>query len=164
MGWGLFNDLWYIITLRLGIWNKLSSVRQKLVEVPPSLFQSFSPSWGRQAAGILGCIWLSEMWWRYLPVWIRRCPSTFLGRHCLEPSPWRILFGSMSIRLNIGLIEWCLVEDAGCLWNWCCKWIACAGVVFGYGPLHTHFTHIHSHKLVAMLRCEAFTANSSSQF
>ena len=120
----------------------------------PPLFSLSVQAGGRQAAGILGCTWLSKMWWRYLPVQKRRWPSTFFGRHCSEPSPWQILFGLMSIRLNIGLIEWCLVEDAGCLWNWCCKWIACAGGAFGYGPLHTHFTYIHSHKLVAMLRCK----------
>ncbi len=44
-----------------------------------------------------------------------RCPCTFLGRHCLKPSPWLILFKSMSIQLDLDLLnDACLRMQAAC--------------------------------------------------
>jgi hypothetical protein len=68
--------------------------------------------------------------------------STVLGRHCLEPSPWLIHFGLMSIRLNLDLLNYtCLRLKAPC--GLIHKGIACAGGVFGC-EIPTHIFHLHT--------------------
>ena len=68
----------------------------------------------------------------------------------------------MSIRLKLELLNSVLSRmQAACRIDAASEMPA-QEVYFGYGPLHTHFSYIHSHKLVAKLRCDVFTANSSS--
>ena len=112
-------------TVQQSIIHKYSEVRnmkQALIRLSKACWSGPLPKvtvWpGEASRGILEWIWLRKMGWKYPSFLLRRCPSTFLGGHCLESSLWLILFRLMSIHLTwLGLTKWCLLEDACCLQN-----------------------------------------------
>jgi hypothetical protein len=64
----------------------------------------------------------------------------FLGRHCSEPSPWLILFGLMSIRLNLDLSNYAFLrlQDPRGIAP---LWISLRGRSFGCEtPTHTFWS------------------------
>ncbi len=102
------------------------------------------------------------MRWRCLPLPTRRYPFNILGRNCSEPSPGQILFGLMSIWLNLDSLNDTFLRLQVSPWNWS-TWEFVAREMLRVWDPYTHILiFVHLHNLVAKVRIAVSTTNSSS--